>query len=105
VGKVFQEGWLMDNKLDKVYHQLERLSQNMEKFNIAEYLEMLNNPRRYMIINFLGGLSRGLGIAIGFTILGALVIMIMQRIVVLNLPIIGDFIADIVVIVQDHLKP
>jgi len=105
VGKVFQEGWPMDNKLDKVYHQLQRVSQNMEKFNIAEYLEMLNNPRRYMMINFLGGLSRGLGIAIGFTILGALVIMIMQRIVVLNLPIIGDFIADIVVIVQDHLKP
>lgn len=91
--------------LDKVYMQLQRLSQNMEKFNLAEYMEMLNNPRRYVFINFVGGLARGLGIAIGFTILGALVLMTLQRLVVWNLPIIGDFIADIVVIVQDHLKP
>jgi hypothetical protein len=77
----------------------------MEKFNLAEYMEMLNNPRRYVLINFVGGLSRGLGIAIGFTILGAVVLMVLQRLVFLNLPIIGDFIADIVVIVQDHLKP
>jgi len=91
--------------LDKVYQQLQRLSQNMEKFNLAEYMEMLNNPRRYIMINFVGGLSRGLGIAIGFTILGAIVLMVLQRLMVLNLPIIGDFIAHIVVIVQDHLKP
>lgn len=90
---------------DKLYQQMERLSENMEKFNLAEYMEMLNNPRRYMMINFIGGLFRGLGTAIGFTILGAIVIMILQRVVVLNLPIIGDYIADIVVIVQEHLKP
>ncbi|MGI6364627.1 MAG: DUF5665 domain-containing protein [Bacillota bacterium] len=91
--------------LDKIYRQLERLSQNMEKFNLAEYMELLNNPRRYVFINFVGGLSRGLGIAIGFTILGAVVLMLLRRLMVLNLPIIGDFIADIVIIVQDHLKP
>lgn len=91
--------------LDKVYCQLQRLSQNMEKFNLAEYMEMLNNPRRYLLINFVSGLSRGLGIAIGFTILGAIVLILLQRVMVLNLPIIGDFIADIVVIVQSQLKP
>lgn len=91
--------------LDKIYRQLQRLSQNMEKFNLAEYMELLNNPRRYIVINFVGGLSRGLGIAIGFTILGAVVLMLLRRLMVLNLPIIGDFIADIVIIVQDHLKP
>jgi len=96
----------MNNRMiEKVSQQLEKLSQNMEKFNLAEYMEMLNNPRRYLLLNFIGGLSRGLGIAIGFTLLGALVIMFLQRLVVLNLPIIGDFIADIVVIVQDHLQP
>lgn len=90
---------------EKLYRQLERASQNMEKFQLAEYMELLNNPRRYMMVNFIGGLFRGLGTAIGFTILGAIVIIFLQRLVVLNLPIIGDYIADIVVIVQDHLKP
>lgn len=91
--------------LEKVYDELGRLSQNLEKFNLAEYMEMLNNPRRYIITNFLGGLARGLGIAVGFTILGALVIMLLRRLMYLNLPFIGDFIADIVLIVQENLKP
>ena len=91
--------------LDKVSFELQRVSQNMEKFNLAEYMEMLNNPRRYVMINFIGGLSRGVGIAIGFTILGAIVIMLLKRLMLLNLPLIGDFIADIVLIVQQNLKP
>lgn len=94
-----------ESKLDKVYKELQRASQNMEKFNIAEYIEMLNNPRRYLMINFVGGLSRGFGMAIGFTLLGAIAIMVLQRIVVLNLPIIGDFIADLIIIVQEHMNP
>lgn len=90
--------------LDKVSSQLQRLAQNLEKFNLAEYMEMLNNPRRYVMINFVGGLFRGLGMAVGFTILGAIVLMLLRRLMYLNLPIIGDFIADIVRIVQEHLK-
>lgn len=90
--------------LDKVSSQLQRLAQSMEKFNLAEYMEMLNNPRRYVMINFVGGLFRGLGMAVGFTILGAIVLMLLRRLMYLNLPIIGDFIADIVRIVQEHLK-
>lgn len=42
--------------------------------------------------------------AIGFTILAALVLWFMQRLVVLNLPLIGDFIADIVRLVQHELQ-
>jgi hypothetical protein len=96
----------MDKSLmDKVIFELQRVSQNMEKFNLAEYMELLNNPRRYVMINFVGGLSRGLGIAIGFTILGAIVMMLLRRLMYLNLPLIGDFIADIVLIVQENLKP
>lgn len=90
--------------LEKVSSQLQRLSEDMEKFNMAEYMELLNNPRRYVMINFVGGLSRGLGMAVGFTILGAIVLMLLRRLMYLNLPIIGDFIADIVRIVQEHLK-
>lgn len=80
------------------------LSQQLEKFNIAGYMELLNNPRRYLMINFASGIVRGLGIALGMTILGAFVLYILQRLVVLNLPLIGDFIADLVRIVLTFLK-
>lgn len=87
---------------DKLYRELQRVAEQMEKFNIAGYLEMLNNPRRYLLTNFVAGLSRGLGMAIGFTLLGAFAIYILQRLVILNLPLIGDFIADLIKIVQQE---
>ncbi|MDO9534557.1 MAG: DUF5665 domain-containing protein [Bacillota bacterium] len=79
------------------------LSQQMEKFNLAEYMNHLNNPRRYLMLNFMGGLFRGFGIALGMTILGAIALYILQRLVVLNLPIIGDFLADLIKIVLAYL--
>ena len=54
--------------------KLEQVSREMEKFNIAEYIALLNNPRRYLFINFIGGIARGLGIAVGATLLAAVVI-------------------------------
>lgn len=96
------------NRKNKIYQDLtvkvEKLIQEMERFNLAEYLELLNNPRRFLWINFLGGLSRGLGIALGATILGALALYLLQKIVVLNLPLIGDFIAELVNIVQNQMR-
>jgi hypothetical protein len=79
------------------------LSHQMEKFNLAEYMNHLNNPRRYLMLNFIGGLFRGFGIALGMTILGAIALYILQRLVVLNLPLIGDFLADLVRIVLTYL--
>lgn len=76
----------------------------MEKMKLAEYIEMMENPRRLLYMNFMMGLVRGFGMAIGFTILAALVVWFMQRLMVLNLPLIGDFIADIVRLVQYELQ-
>ncbi len=91
----------------KVMHvlnsRIQKLSQDLERFNIAEYIDLLNNPRRFLAVNFLGGIARGLGFALGATVFAALLIYFLQRLVVLNLPLIGDFIADIVRIVQNHL--
>lgn len=86
-----------------LYQKLDDLSVQIEKLNLTEYLELLRNPRRLLYVNFLGGVARGFGMAIGFTLLGALVIYILQRLVILRLPFIGDFIADIVRIVQKEL--
>ncbi|WP_425456619.1 DUF5665 domain-containing protein [Biomaibacter acetigenes] len=86
-----------------LYQKLDDLSVQIEKLNLTEYLELLRNPRRLLYVNFLGGVARGFGMAIGFTLLGALVIYILQRLVILRLPFIGDFIADIIRIVQKEL--
>ena len=101
----------MDDDLRRKERRLQRrllvklslFSREMEKYNIAEYMNLLNDPRRYFAVNFLGGIARGLGVALGATIFAALVLYLMQRLVVLNLPLIGDFIAELVRIVNQQL--
>ena len=50
--------------------------------------------------NIVAGIFRGVGIGIGVTIITAILIILLQKIVTLNIPIIGEYIADIVDIVE-----
>ncbi len=79
------------------------LSERIWKFNLAEYMLQLNNPRRYLIINFWSGVSRGMGVILGATLLAGLVIIMLQRLVLLNLPLIGSCIAEVVRFVLNQL--
>ncbi len=83
--------------------KVEQLSLNLERMKLAEYVELLNKPGRLLYINFISGLARGVGIAVGFSLLGALLLLILQRLVVLHLPVISDFIAQIIRLVQVQL--
>lgn len=81
--------------------QLERLARYLEKMNVAGYVELLQRPARLLFINFAAGLARGLGIAIGATLVFALMVEFMRRIILLNIPGIGGFIAEIMKIVEE----
>ena len=50
--------------------------------------------------NLIAGIFRGVGIGIGVTIITAILIILLQKIVSLNIPVIGEYIADIVDIVR-----
>ena len=93
----------MDNTNKEIEKRIEQLATNLEKAKIHEYVDFIGNKRRLLYINFIGGLARGFGMAIGFTVLGAIAIYILQKIITLNIPLIGDFIAELVKIVQENL--
>lgn len=82
---------------------LQKLVTHLEKARVSEYVALLQNTRRLLFVNFVSGLARGFGIAIGFSILGAVAIYILTRSYMINLPVIGGFIAEIVRIVQTQL--
>jgi hypothetical protein len=84
--------------------RVEELGLAMEKMKLAEYVELLNRPSRLFYINFFAGLARGIGMAVGFTLLGAFLIYLLRRLEYLNIPVIGEFIAEIVKIVQEQLR-
>lgn len=90
--------------LDSINRKIDRISLNMEKFKLVDYVYYLEHPRAMLFSNFIGGLARGFGMAIGFTLLGAIVLYFLQTIVKWKLPIIGQFISEIVKIVQDQTK-
>ncbi|MFC4305664.1 DUF5665 domain-containing protein [Cohnella boryungensis] len=84
--------------------KLERLSVDMEKAQLKEYVNLMHRPWQLIFRNFIAGLSRGVGIALGFTFFAATIVYLLQILGALNLPIVGDYIADIVRIVQRQLE-
>lgn len=79
---------------------LERLILIIERSRIREYMMLTDSKRRLFAINFIAGLGKGFGQAIGFTFLAAIAVYIVTSWV--NLPIIGQYIADIINIVDQY---
>ncbi|MBZ4687025.1 MAG: hypothetical protein PWQ96_2102 [Clostridia bacterium] len=90
------------NDRETLHEKIEKLSVTIEKMKLAEYVKLLESPWRLLYVNFLAGIARGFGMAVGFTILSGIVIYILQKLVILNLPLISDFIADIVRLVREQ---
>ncbi len=63
----------------------------------------MRSPGRMLVINFISGLARGLGIAIGATVLGALFLIILFDLAQSNIPLIAEFVARIIKIVETYL--
>lgn len=82
---------------------IKRLTLALERARIGEYVQLTRDPLRLAYVSFISGVARGLGLALGFTVLGAVVIYVLQRIVALNLPVIGQLIADLIRIVQQNM--
>ena len=81
-------------------NQIDNLNKRLLESGLLDIAQLLGNRKRLLITNLIAGITRGVGIGIGVTIITALLIMILRKIVTLNIPVIGDYIADIVEIVQ-----
>ncbi|MEC0306257.1 DUF5665 domain-containing protein [Paenibacillus lautus] len=92
------------DQLSAIHRMTTDIAQQLEQARIAEYTQLLNRPWKLIWTNLLAGSARGVGIAIGFTFFAATIIYVLQALGALNLPIIGDYIADIVRIVQRQLE-
>lgn len=90
--------------MEVIGKKIDKISLNMEKFKFVDYIYYIEHPRKMLFANFMGGLARGFGAAVGFTLLSAVAIYILRLVVVWNLPGIGKIITDIVNIVQDNLN-
>lgn len=92
--------YIRKSKYNLLNKSIEKLNKTLEKGNIQELTYILGNKKEVLIRNLLAGISRGIGIGIGVTLITAILIYIMQKIVTLNIPVIGEYISDIVQIVE-----
>ena len=89
------------SQLKRLEYIAEKLTRTMEKTRIAEYVDYLERPVRLLWINFLIGIARGLGGTIGLAIVIGLLAVILQNLLLLNLPIISNSVADFIRMVQE----
>jgi hypothetical protein len=93
-----------DRAHDFFLAEAERLSAYLERANFAAYADLLQRPLRLFWLNLLGGVFRGAGIGIGFTLVASLAIVTLQELAILNIPVVGKYIAEIVRIVEAELR-
>lgn len=80
--------------------KIDELNTNLLKSNILEITTLMGNRKELLLRNFLAGISRGIGIGIGVSIITAILILLLRKLVTLNIPVIGKYLADIVDVVQ-----
>ncbi|MBE5781657.1 MAG: hypothetical protein E7328_07570, partial [Clostridiales bacterium] len=66
-----------DKRLGRLEEQIEKLSDSLERVRFYDYVEHLHNPKKMIVKNLMGGIARGLGMAIGFAVLGALLMALL----------------------------
>lgn len=82
---------------------IRRLTDTLERMHLDDYLEYVSNRKRMLLNNLLYGVVRGLGFTIGFTVLGALVIVLLRYVVTENIPIIGNFLAEVIHAIEERM--
>ena len=89
----------------KIYEEINKildyLNYILTKNKVIDLVELLGNRKELLFRNIGSGIAKGIGIGIGVTIITAIIVIILQKIVTWNIPVIGEYIADIVDIVQN----
>ncbi len=71
---------------------------------ILALLEQMNDRRERLLSAFLSGVLRGIGTMIGFAVLGTALVWLLQSIARANLPLISDFLAQVVTMVKLRMQ-
>lgn len=91
---------MFNKKLNK---KIDDINQKMEESKIFQMSYIIGSKREIIKRNLLAGIAKGVGLGIGITIISAVIVYLLQKIIRLNIPVVGEYIADIVSIVQKSL--
>jgi len=72
----------------------------MKNGELQELIYIMGSKKEILKRNLLAGIARGVGIGIGVTLITAFLVTLLRNVIAWNIPIIGEFVADIVDIVE-----
>ncbi len=91
---------MLEKDIKLLIEKIDKLSYNLNKNKFIDLIEVMGNKKEMIFRNLFSGLWKGIGIGIGVTLVTAIIIVILQKIIKLNIPIISEYITDIVDIVE-----
>ncbi|SEF52143.1 DUF5665 domain-containing protein [Paenibacillus sp. UNC499MF] len=87
-----------------IHEKVTEIAAHIERTQIADYVALMNRPRKLIVGNLIAGISRGVGLGLGITVFAGTILYALKALGALNLPIIGEYIADLVEYVQFQLE-
>jgi len=88
--------------LKDLNEKFDEFNKKLEKINLIDLLNIAGSKKEIFKRNLLAGIARGIGITIGITLVTAIAIYVLQRLVTLNIPLIGEYIVNIIEIIEEH---
>ncbi|MFH1894466.1 MAG: DUF5665 domain-containing protein [Patescibacteria group bacterium] len=74
------------------------LTKLVEDLRSRRYLQRIDNPKKFFFYNFISGIIRGVGVAIGASIAFALIIWILSKLQIV--PVLGNW----AIIILDYIE-
>jgi len=87
--KVFKKEPKNPNDIVAAQKELRQIKKVLDGAGFSDFVRYLRSPWRIMWINFWAGVFRGLGILIGMTVVVALLVWLLTKLV--DFPLIGEY--------------
>lgn len=85
-----------DRNRKSLSERVQLLTAVLQNSRLDDYVAYLEDTRRMLRKSFLAGLARGLGMAIGFSVLGAVVLIVLRNLANHNVPWLSEFLLPLV---------
>lgn len=84
--------------------RLQRWLDQLEQLRLSDYLRYVQDRKKLFWNSFLSGIARGVGMAIGFTLLGAVLVLLLQDLARHNLPLVGEWLDKLMRVMQNGIN-
>lgn len=91
------------SKLKKLERRTDDILKMLKSDEVNKLINVFSDPRKLFWKSFLLGIAKGIGMAFGFSIIGAFIIYMLKELIVFNIPIISEILSDIIKMTEERL--